>query len=54
MTININGESYDIDREDLVLLVERDNPAGWIAKKLLNADAERPRPSTTETQEASA
>jgi len=54
MTITINGESYDIDRDDLELLVDRDNPTGWIAEKLLNADREKRSPPTTKTEEASA
>jgi len=39
--MKINGEEYDIDRDKLRLLIERDNPSAWIADELLNAaDAE--------------
>lgn len=40
MPIEINGNTYDIDRDELRLLIEEDTPAGWIAAALLEADGE--------------
>ena len=42
MGIIIDGKEYDIEQEQLELLIERDNPTAWIAEKLLeNIDASK-------------
>ena len=37
MSLEINEETYDVEPEQLRLLVERDSPASWIAQRLLEA-----------------